>query len=101
MRGKFKIKILLDFEPGRNRGRFPMARVSFTLQHQGFLSLYNIRAFLTIVNGLEMTGWSEMYGNFYILFYYIKRFMLVKLRSGSVPEFCICFVNNETGHMVH
>lgn len=87
MRGKFKIQIPLDFQPGRNRGRFLIARVSFILQH---LSIIRV-----IVNRLEMIGGSEMYGDFYFffLFYYIERFMSIKLRSGSVPEFCSCFAS--------
>jgi len=48
-----------------------------------------------------MTSGSKTYGNFHILLDYIERFMSVKLRSGCVPEFCISFVNNEIGLVLH
>lgn len=65
VRGKFKIQMLLDFQPGRNRGRFLMARVSFILQH---LSIIRV-----IVNRLEMIGGSEMYGDFYFFSFLLHR----------------------------
>lgn len=90
MRGKFKIQIPLDFQPGRNRGRFLIARVSFILQH---LSIIRV-----IVNRLEMIGGSEMYGDFYFFFSFLLHRKIyvnkteIRLRPRILQLFCQWFM---------
>lgn len=51
--------MLLDFQPGRKRGRFPIAGASYTLK---LLIIVGV-----IVNGLGMIDGSKMHGYFFFI----------------------------------